>query len=89
VCARIFPSSAQNFSLPAIVVSVSVKMVRTGFAGNCDAAFLRLADQRHAARRAQVLTMDFRPGEFCEQNVPRDDHLLARRRPASQTKRKT
>ena len=34
-----------------------------------------------------MLAMDFRAGQFREQNVSRHDHLLARRRPAAQSQR--
>ena len=60
------------------------EVMRAGLAGNRHAAFLRLAQQRDAARRAQVLAMDARAGEFGEQDVARDNHFLARRRPAAQ-----
>src|ERR1035437_8866071 len=56
-------------------------MMRTRLAGNRHAAFFGFANQAHAARRAQVLAMNFRARQFGEQKNFRPNTTLTARPP--------
>ena len=59
-------------------------MVRTGFAGNRHPALSGRSQQFNAPGGAYMLTVNFRSGRLRQQDVSRDDHLLARSGPAAQ-----
>ena len=63
------------------------KMMRAGFARDGYSALFGGAQQLDATRRAEMLAMHARAGQFGQQNVPGDDHFLARRRPTAQAQR--
>jgi len=62
-------------------------MMRTGLARDRHAARLGLANEPHTPGGGHVLAVDVRAGFFREQNVARNDHLLARAWPAGQAER--
>src|SRR5713101_4725937 len=63
--------------------------MRANFSADLNAAGARFAEETHASRRADVLTMDLMIAKFREQNVAHHDRFLARGRPAGQTKQRT
>ena len=60
------------------------EVMRHRLGGNLDVARFRLAHEPHRLGAGEMLHVNARAGEFREQDVARDDHVLGDARPAGQ-----